>query len=230
MIKKKPNKKKKMYFDANVQAAIVKYNGSKNPTYRNQIYQQDIAYAFDKLAENIINTFKFSYFDSPFDDVKQEVVSFLVINMHKYDHTKGSKAFSYFSVVAKNYLILHNNTNYKRLIKMVDINDMKTHNKFIIGANHESNLLTDFTEELIEYFDVKIPTLFKKDIDVDIAYALLELLKRRHEIENFNKKSLYILIKEMTHVNTAKITNVVNVMKKHYRKLFDKFYDVGIVE
>ena len=39
----------------------------------------------------------------------------MVMNMHKYDHTKGSKAFSYFSVVAKNYLILHNNNNYKKL-------------------------------------------------------------------------------------------------------------------
>ena len=39
----------------------------------------------------------------------------MVMNIHKYDHTKGSKAFSYFSVVAKNYLILHNNNNYKRM-------------------------------------------------------------------------------------------------------------------
>jgi len=72
-------------------------------------------------------------------------------------------------------------------------------------------------------------SIFKKQIDIDIAYALLEILKRRDEIENFNKKSLYILIKEMTQVNTAKITNVVNVMKKHYKKVFNKFYDVGIV-
>ena len=97
--------KKKQYFDMTVQDAIIKYNSTKSASERSKIYREEIQYAFQKLSESIINTFKFSYFDVPFEDVKMEVVTFLVMNMHKYDHTKGSKAFSYFSVVAKNYLI-----------------------------------------------------------------------------------------------------------------------------
>ena len=112
--------KKKLYFGMEVQDAIVRYNSSNNNSERNIIYRDEIHKAFDKLAENIINTFKFTYFDYSFDNVKAEVVSFLVMNIHKYDHTKGSKAFSYFSIVAKNYLILHNNNNYKKI---------KSHNK-----------------------------------------------------------------------------------------------------
>ena len=111
----RPKSKKRMYFDEVVQEAIIEYNQTENHNVKNKIYSDRIHKAFDKLAENIINTFKFTYFDYPFEDVKAEVVSFLVMNMHKYDHTKGSKAFSYFSIVAKNYLILHNNNNYKRL-------------------------------------------------------------------------------------------------------------------
>ena len=110
-------KKRKVYFGQEVQDAVVEYNSSTNDSERNVIYGTRIHAAFDKLAENIINTFKFTYFDDPFVDVKHEVVTFMVMNMHKYDHTKGSKAFSYFSVVAKNYLILHNNNNYKKLKK-----------------------------------------------------------------------------------------------------------------
>ena len=105
--------KRKPYFGMEVQEAIVEYNASEKASERNVIYRDRIHKAFDKLAENIINTFKFTYFDYPFADIKHEVVAFCVMNMHKYDHTKGSKAFSYFSVVAKNYLILHNNNNYK---------------------------------------------------------------------------------------------------------------------
>ena len=105
-----PRKKKsKVYFGKDVQDAIIRYNESIDNSKKNRIYQEEIHRAFDKLAENIINTFKFTYFDYGFEDIKAEVVSFMVMNMHKYDHTKGSKAFSYFSVVAKNYLILHNN-------------------------------------------------------------------------------------------------------------------------
>jgi hypothetical protein len=224
----KTKKKRKIYFGQEVQDAIVDYNTTDKSSEKNTIYETRIHKAFDKLAENIINTFKFSYFDSPFDDIKHEVVAFMVMNMHKYNHEKGSKAFSYFSVVAKNYLILHNNTNYKRKIKMVDIADVKHSNKHATSMN-KNTFLTDFTDELVDYFEIHMASIFKKQIDIDIAYALLEILKRRDEIENFNKKSLYILIKEMTQVNTAKITNVVNVMKKHYKKVFNKFYDVGIV-
>ena len=59
-------------------------------------------------------------------------------------------------------------------------------------------------------------TIFKKDRDLRIGYAIVDLIKQREEIENFNKKALYILIREMTDVETAHITSVVNVLKKHY--------------
>ena len=126
----RPKSKKKLYFGPEVLDALVRYNTNPdNFPLRNKIYQEEIHKAFDKLAENIINTFKFTYFDVPFKDVKHEVVAFMVMNIHKYDHTKGSKAFSYFSVVAKNYLILHNNNNYKKLKIHDDIHSVEIHNK-----------------------------------------------------------------------------------------------------
>ena len=162
----------------------------------------------------------------PFVDVKHEVVAFMVVNMHKYDHTKGSKAFSYFSVVAKNYLILHNNNNYKKL---------KTHDKMEVLDRHrgadtpgESDFVT-LTNEIVEYFDKNMNTIFKKDRDLKIGYAIIDLLKAREDIENFNKKAIYILIREMTDVETAHITSVVNVLKKHYKKLQNIYHKNGTI-
>ena len=54
-------------------------------------------------------------------------------------------------------------------------------------------------------------------------------MKQMDEIENFNKKALYILIREMTDVETAHITSVVNVLKKHYKKLLDIFNRKGTI-
>ena len=228
---KAPKKKKgkKMYFDQDVEDAIIRYNSldpEKNQTERNKIYQEEIHYAFDKLCENIINTFKFTYFDDVYEDVKNETVSFLVINIHKYDHTKGSKAFSYFSVVAKNYLILHNNANYKRycITTGVDILNSKP-----IGNNREK-YFSEFTDEMIKYFEKNINNLFKNKRDIDVAYAIIELMKRRDEIENFNKKALYILIREMTNIETSYITKVVNVFKKEYQYLVNQFERKGFIE
>ena len=154
-------KKRKVYFGQEVQDAIIEYNSTEKSSEKNIIYGKRIHAAFDKLAENIINTFKFTYFDDPFQDVKHEVVAFMVMNMHKYDHTKGSKAFSYFSVVAKNYLILHNNNNYKKL---------KTHDGMDVldrhrgkDSHYESDFMT-FIDEITEYFDNNMNTIFKKNI------------------------------------------------------------------
>ena len=110
----KRKKKSKIYFGQKTQDAIIRYNKCKKRHIKNRIYEEHIDAAFNKLAENLIHTFKFYYFDVPLTDVKHEVVAFLLMNMHKYIPEKG-KAFSYFSIVGKNWLILHNNNNYKKM-------------------------------------------------------------------------------------------------------------------
>ena len=222
----KKKAKRKIYFGKEVQDAIIEYNSSTDDEERNIIYGTRIHKAFDKLAENIINTFKFTYFDYGFEDIKHEVVAFMVMNMHKYDHTKGSKAFSYFSVVAKNYLILHNNNNYKKLKSHDNMDALDRQSK---STGFKESDYTTLTEEIVEYFDNNMNTIFKKDRDLRIGYAIIDLMKQREDIENFNKKAIYILIREMTDVETTHITSVVNTLKKHYKKLLDKYYTNGSI-
>ena len=223
-VRKKPGRKpkKKLYFGMEVQDAIIRYNGldqQTNRVERNKIYQEEIHPAFDKLCENIINTFKFTYFDDPFEDVKNEVVAFLVMNIHKYDHTKGSKAFSYFSIVAKNYLILHNNANYKKLKSHSGV-EVLNYKRL---EEDKSEFYDELTKEIIHYFDNNINDLFRTKRDINIAFAIIELMKQRQTIENFNKKAIYILIREMTNVETTHITKVINVFKKQYKKLINEY-------
>jgi len=222
-------RKNKIYFDQDVQDAIIEYNAEENHVVRNTLYRERIHYALEKLCENIINTFKFSYFDAGFRDVKQEVLSFLIMNMHKYDGTKGYKAFSYFSVVAKNYLIAVNNSNYRKLITHSEISTSAQARRLVSQPEHdkEGRYNTQLMDEIVNYFEGKIPGMFRKKRDLDIAWSVLELLKRRHEIDNYNKKSLYILIREMTGVDTVYITKVVNEMKKHYGAVSSEYSRTG---
>ena len=222
----RPKSKKKLYFGPEVQDAIVRYNTSKSDSKRSKIYEEEIHKAFDKLAENIINTFKFTYFDYGFEDIKNETVAFMVMNMHKYDHTKGSKAFSYFSVVAKNYLILHNNNNYKKLKSHSGVEVLDREKNMDTPLDND---LKQLTIEIVDYFELNLPIIFKKQRDLNVAYSILDLMKQIDEIENFNKKSLYILIREMTDVNTSHITSVVNVLKKHYKKITNKYHTNGTI-
>ena len=230
-----PRKAKKgsprYYFNQDTENAIIRLNKETRAHMKERIYNEHIRTAFEKLAENIIHTFKFYYFDVPSEDVKHEVVSFLYMNIHKFTEGKG-KAFSYFSIVAKNYLILHNNNNYKKM-KMHDGEDVMDYKRDPITelrSKEARKMKMEYIEQLAEYWRNNLSTVFKRKKDLDVANAVVELIDMRENIDNFNKKALYILIREMTGSNTQHITRVINVMKKHHDKLQRAYLSTGSVE
>lgn len=227
-----PRKRKnKMYFTQETEDAIIAYNKSKDDRFKNKLYKEEIKYPFEKLAENVLNTFKFSYFDVPKEDVQMEVVSVLIQKIHMFKEGKG-KAFSYFSIVAKNYLILNNNSNYKRYKKTDLMSQMpetwNPENDFYEAEQGEE--FSEFKNLMLEYWDKNLTKVFTKKRDIQIADAVLELFRRSQYIENFNKKHLYLLIREMTDCKTHYITKVVNVMKEHQKKMLNDYLDYGEVK
>ena len=223
--------KKKQYFTQLTENAIIRHNKETRPHMRERIYNDHIRFAFEKLAENIIHTFKFYYFDVPSEDVKHEVVSFLYMNMHKFTEGKG-KAFSYFSIVAKNYLILHNNNNYKRMKQHDDysVTDYKRNPVTEMKSRDKKEMNAEYITILADYWKNNLTTVFKRKKDLDVANAVIELIDMKDRIDNFNKKALYILIREMTGSNTQHITRVINVMKKHHIMLKKNFEYSGSVD
>jgi len=228
---KKRRKKSKMYFGQPVQDAVVRYNETNNPAIKNRIYREHIHAAFDKMAENLIHTFKFYYFDYPFEEVKHEVVSFMVMQMPKYQPDKG-RAFSYFSIVGKNYLILNNNNNYKKMKihDAIDVLDFKRNLKSETVQDEAGEFNREFVNQMLDYWDNNITNIFRRQKDILVADAVLELFRRRENIENFNKKALYIMIREMTGSNTQHITRVVNQMKKFYYNMVTEFSTSGQID
>jgi len=224
-------KRKNYYFTDTTERAIIRYNASDDPVLKNKIYNDHIRSAFDKLAENIIHTFKFYYFDSPSEEVKHEVVSFLVMNIHKFKEGKG-KAFSYFSIVAKNYLILNNNKNYKmgKLQSEMSVLDYKrnTMSENADAESKENSVI--FVDELQRFWDENLTNIFHRQKDIKVADAVLHMFRMKENIENFNKKALYILIREMTGSNTQHITRIINVMKKYNTRLKHEFFKYGMVD
>jgi len=231
VVKKKRRKKSKMYFGQPVQDAVIRYNESTDHALKNIIYRDHIAAAFDKMAENLIHTFKFYYFDYPFEEVKHEVVSFMVMQMPKYQQDKG-RAFSYFSVVGKNYLILNNNNNYKKMKihDKIDVLDFKRNLRSETTINEVREYNIEFVTQLLDYWDNNLTNIFRRQKDILVADAVLELFRKRQNIENFNKKALYIMIREMTGSNTQHITRVVNQMKKFYHNMVTEFSLVGQID
>ena len=105
-----PRKKtQRQYFTKDTEDAIILYNKTENKLNKDKIYKDHIQKSFEKLAEIVYNKWKFTYFDDDPQDVMAEVVAFMIEKIHMYQEGKG-KAFSYFTIVARNYLILNNNS------------------------------------------------------------------------------------------------------------------------
>lgn len=227
-LKKTRRKKSKIYFGSAAQEAIIKYNNCKDPVKRSKIYEESIKYPFEKLAENVMNTFKFSYFDVPKTDVQTEVVSVMVEKMHMFKEGKG-RAYSYFTIIAKNHLIFLNNTNYKRWKQTALISEMPGTWNPENDHYHkeEGNEFKEFKKIMLKYWDVNLNKVFTKRRDIQIADAVLELFRRSENIENFNKKHLYLLIREMTDCKTHYITKVVNTMKVHQKRMLNEYLETG---
>lgn len=220
------------YFTKDTENAILEYNTEVDKFVKDRIYKDRIQASFEKLAEIVYNKWKFSYFDDEPEDVIAEVVTFMVEKIHMYSDPSKGKAYSYFTIVARNYLILNNNSNYKRY-KDTDILSKMPESWDVENNYHEEVKNSEykiFNKLMLEYWDKNLESYFQKKRDIQIADSVLELFRRAEFIENFNKKSLYLLVREMTGHPTHYITKVVNKMRVKQMELYNEFMDTGNVK
>lgn len=223
--------KEKMYFTSETEDSIIQYNKSENQTDRDEIYNSKIKYAFEKLVENVFNTFKFCYFETSPLEVQKETVAHLVANIHKFESGKG-KAFSYFSIIAKNYLIFQNNSNYKRFNQHVEIGDDNGENTYKLqheDPHYREEENREFISMMVSYWEKNVGKIFTKQRDINIANAVIELFRNSDRIDAFNKKALYLYIREISSCKTQQITKVINRMKNYQTNITKSYVNNGIL-
>lgn len=229
-------KNKKEYFGPDVDEAIIEYNSTVDPTIRGKIYEDRIEYAVNKLVENVIRSYKFYYMDSEsYEDFKHSVVIFLLEKFPNYTRDKG-KGFSFFTVVARNYCILKTRKNYKRLINRTEISDISDRGTSALSYDlDESKLetadmtLERFLSQFIEYWDSNLEYIYTRPQDQQIVAAIIQLLQHKDRIDLFNKKAIYLYIKEMYNVSTPQITRVVKNFKSKYKCMQQDFIKNGSI-
>jgi hypothetical protein len=226
---KKKKSSDKMYFTKDTEMYIIKYNKEEDQNQRNHIYETYIKNAFEKLVENVFNTFKFTYFDNSPIEIQKETVAHLVSNMNKFEEGKG-KAFSYFSIVAKNYLIFHNNGNYRKYNQHVNIADTPSESSVClqtIDPHYKEVETNEFLKLMVNYWERNIGRIFSKQRDLNIANAVIELFRNCDRIDAFNKKALYLYIREISSCKTQQITKVINKMKSYQKVIAQSYLDKG---
>ena len=230
---RKRNPKSKNYFTQDTEDAIVLYNSISDPDQKSKLYQQRIHYPFFKLTENIIHTFKFYYTEvDEIEHLQHEVICFLLSKIHLFNPEKGAKAYSYFGTIAKRYLILSNQKNYKKRIEKAPVEELHQNEEYSysISDHPTDSPLTQYIDQFVEYVSENIFELFPKQHDAEVADAILELFRKREDIDIFNKKALYIYIREMVDVKTPKITKIANRLYDIFKGNYIFYLDNGYVE
>jgi len=228
---RKRRKKSKNYFTQETEDAIVLYNNTSDPEIRSKIYERDIHYAFFKLTENIIHTFKFYHTEvEKLEHLQHEIITFLLSKIHLFDPLKGAKAYSYFGTIVKRWLILYNTKNYNKKIKKVEVDVLTkdgSDHSYKIGDERIKSDLDKYMDLFIEYVSENIFDLFPKKNDAQIADAILELFRKRESLEVFNKKALYIYIREMVDVKTPKITKIADKLHTIFKSQYIFYLENG---
>lgn len=230
MIMAKPINRSNYYFTQETEDAIVRYNTSSDPVYRDQVFKKYIYTPLYKLSENIIHTFKFYYTDvNDIEDLKLEVISMLVEEkLHRFDPTNGAKAFSYFQTIVKRWLINYNNKNYRKLKQIGSFEEVEdSYETELTDSNNRQINLAAIVEEFIKVSYDMLYKEFPKEQEQKVADAILTIFKTRHDLEIFRKKALYIYIREMTDCETPTLTRVINKLKDSFYNTYRVYQKAG---
>lgn len=228
MARKRAPKKKNMYFTQVHEDAIVKYCSTDEMRKKEELYNSLIQPAFSQMVDKIVFTYRFTTLPD-IDDLREECKGWLVTILAKFDPNKGHKAFSYFSVVTKNWFIHKVKKNKKRLEREVSFESV------------DYDLERDLADKGQSYQDLKIrremmanlkdemaswKVDFQKESEKKVYEAVLVLFESAEEIEIFNKKAIYLYLRELTGMNTKQIVVQLNKMRSRYRD-FRKDWDNG---
>ena len=228
---KKRRKKSRNYFTQDTEDAIVLYNNTSDSEVRSKIYESRIHYAFFKLTQNIIHTFKFYHTEvDNLEHLQHEIITFLLSKIHLFDPTNGAKAYSYFGTIVKRWLILYNTKNYKKKIKKVGTEVLLKEGSgysYDMNSGKQKDELNKYIDIFVDYTTENILELFPKKNDAQIADAILELFRKRENLEVFNKKALYIYIREMVEVKTPKITKIADKLHDIFKSQYVFYLENG---
>jgi hypothetical protein len=224
----KRSKNSRKYFTKEHEDAIIEFNTITDSKRREELYVNIIQPALNEMVDKIVFTYRFTTLPN-IDSLREECKVWLTTILYKYNPDKGSKAFSYFSVITKNWFIQKVKKNKKKNQREVEFENLskEMEMKYVAIENEydddrEREEFWGFLWEEIETWD----KMKLKENEKKVLEAIKILLRDPDAIEIFNKKAIYLYMREITGLNTKQIVNCLNKLRKKY-KIFKAKWDRG---
>lgn len=217
----------KLYFNSETQKAIVTFQTTTVKRDRDKIYIEEILPAFEKLVENLINIHKFTGLHDSFDDLKNDCVNFLFETIGKFDADRGTNAFSYFNVVAKNWLIIKTKQKMqktKRSIGIDDISSLTSHERDIIEEHYslpsQDSVLEGMhtTEETLSIL-YEVREKVRTENELMCINSIITIFENVDEIDLLNKNAILLYMRELSGFSPKQLTTAMQAIKKYYKTI-----------
>ena len=221
MRKRKP-RTKNMYFTKIHEEAIIEYAKSDDNVVKTKLYSSLIQPAFSELVDKIVYTYKFNNLPN-IDYLKDDCKVWLTTILNKYDPNRGSKAFSYFSVITKNWFIHKVKKNSQAARREINIDDAmrSTNQTFIVEKNRYevTREKAEFWNALLNFVKTleKNNSVIKNENDKKVISSIEYMLENMEKIEILNKKAIYLYLREMTGLTTKQLAPTLRKIKIEYK-------------
>lgn len=218
--------KRKPYFGKAAHNAVVQYQAAELRKDKNNIYIKEIKPSFEKLAENLIYIHGFSQSKDHFTQLKCDCVSFLYEILEKFDPARGSKAFSYFNVCAKNYLIIQSKKRLKEKKRNVSIDDVGLSMRDKIEI--EQHQVIDSPENIfIQKEEIKALHEMNRKIRDKVTNAneklcieaIISLFNNINDLDFLNKRAVFVYLRELSGLNAKQLSVAMSGIRKQYRDI-----------
>jgi len=216
-----------MYFGPEVDVKIAEFVAETDRAKKNRTFEDGIQPALTKLIESQMYLYGFYKIDNP-ENLKDECLSYLFEILPKFDPNKGKKAFSYFNVVVKHWFVGRIRDRNKRLKQQTENfygidHDVVRNDPSLVLASHEDEIVErEFWISLFRSMD-KWRALLKKPQEVLVLDAIVFLLQNPQLVSIYNRKAVFLYIKEMTNLTTKQVNHHINMMRELYREFRERF-------
>jgi len=223
-------KKNNYYFTKEHENAIIAYNATDSKEERTRLYIEFIQPAFNEMVDKIVYTFKFNSLPN-IGTYQEECKVWLTTILDKYNPDRGFKAFAYFSVITKNWFIAKVKKNKKRAQKEVYLEDISSINdQAVLSNGHGYEEVTEDREFWGALFG-EIDSWDEEDMRPNerlVYRAVKVLFENIDNIEIFNKKAIYMHLRDITNLNTKQVVNGLNRLRLRYSDWRDDWNDGNV--
>lgn len=218
-------KNKNLYFGKEHETAIIAYAKSDSLSERTKLYVELIEPCLSELVDKIVFTYKFTSLPN-INSLKEECKIWLTTVLSKYNSSKGSKAFSYFSIITKNYFIAKTKKNANQSFKEIQYETLpkELESRYFSSGDDTIRDAKEFWENLsieVGTWDEK----YSKEHEKKVLDAIKILMDSVEDIEIFNKKAIYFFLREITGLSTKQIVVHLGKYRRKYKEFKEKWDD-----